>query len=70
MGFGAEVIFLLLLGLLVLGPKKLHAMLGELARARAQIENATRGFRSQLSAELDGSPKKSNTDRSHDQLGI
>jgi hypothetical protein len=43
-------------------------MLGHVARAKAQIENATRGFRSQLSAELDALPTK--TDRSHDQLGI
>ena len=66
MGFGAEILFVLLLGLLVLGPKRLVTMLGRVARARAQIENATRGFRSQLSAELHGSPMKSNTDRSHD----
>jgi hypothetical protein len=32
MGFGAEVLFLLLLGLLVLGPRQLHAMLGQVAR--------------------------------------
>ena len=63
MGFGADVLFLLLLGLLVLGPRQLHAMLGQVARAKAQIENATRGYRSQLSAELHGSPTKSNTDR-------
>jgi Sec-independent protein translocase protein TatA len=70
MGFGADVLFLLLLGLLVLGPRQLHAMLGQVARAKAQIENAIRGLKSQLSAELHASPRKSNTDRSHDQLGI
>jgi hypothetical protein len=58
MGFGAEVLFLLLLGLPVLGPRQLHAMLGQVARAKAQIENATRGFKSQLSADLHASPRK------------
>ena len=32
--FGAEVLFLLLLGLLVIGPEQLHVMLGQLARAK------------------------------------
>jgi Sec-independent protein translocase protein TatA len=70
MGFGAEILFVLLLGLLVLGPKRLVTVLGRVARAKAQIENATRGFKSQLSAELHATPRKSNTDPSHDQLGI
>jgi hypothetical protein len=41
-GFGTEILFMLLLGLLVLGPKRLHAMLGHVARAKAQLENALR----------------------------
>ena len=53
MGFGTEILFMLLLGLLVLGPKRLHTMLGHLARAKAQFEEASRGFKSQLGAELD-----------------
>jgi uncharacterized repeat protein (TIGR03803 family) len=40
-GFGTEILFMLLLGLLVLGPKRLHAMLGHVARAKAELENAT-----------------------------
>jgi Sec-independent protein translocase protein TatA len=51
-GFGAEILFVLLLGLLVLGPKRLHAMLGDVARAKAKFEEASRGFKSQLTAEL------------------
>jgi hypothetical protein len=39
------------------------------ARAKTQIENATRGFKSQLSAELHASPRKSNTDRPHKSVG-
>jgi Sec-independent protein translocase protein TatA len=53
-GFGPEVLFLLLLGLLVLGPKRLHTVLADVARAKAQFEEASRGFKSQLTAELEG----------------
>ena len=45
MGFGAEILFVLLLGLLVLGPKRLVTMMGQVARAKSQVENATRSFK-------------------------
>jgi len=38
-GFGTEILFVLLLGLLVLGPKRLHAMLAHVARAKAGFEH-------------------------------
>ena len=53
MGLGTEILFILMLGLLVLGPKQLHTLLGHVARAKAQFEEASRGFKSQLTAELD-----------------
>ena len=53
MGFGTEILFMLMLGLVVLGPKRLHVMLGHVARAKTELENATRGIKSQLGAELD-----------------
>jgi Sec-independent protein translocase protein TatA len=52
-GFGAEILFILLVGLLVLGPKRLHTVLGDVARAKAKFEEASRGFKSQLTAELE-----------------
>jgi Sec-independent protein translocase protein TatA len=52
-GFGTEILFMLVLGLLVLGPRRLYAMLGHMARAKAELENATRGIKSQLAAQLD-----------------
>jgi Sec-independent protein translocase protein TatA len=55
-GFGTEILFILMLGLLVLGPKRLHAMLGHVARAKSELENAARGIKSQLAAELDAAP--------------
>ena len=44
MGFGTELLFMLMLGLVVLGPKRMHAMLGHVARAKAELEKATRGI--------------------------
>ena len=61
MGLGAEVLFIIIVGLLVLGPKKLHALLGHVARAKAQFEEASRGFKSQLAAELDATHPEEKT---------
>jgi hypothetical protein len=52
-GFGMEILFVLFIGLLVLGPKRLHTILGRVAKAKAEFENAARGLKSQLAAELD-----------------
>jgi Sec-independent protein translocase protein TatA len=48
-----EILFVLFIGLLVLGPKRLHTILGRVAKAKAEFENAARGLKSQLAAELD-----------------
>jgi Sec-independent protein translocase protein TatA len=71
-GFGTEILFMLMLGLVVLGPKRLHAMLGHVARAKAELENATRGMKSQLSAELDAVHHEGGTETaeaSHELVG-
>jgi hypothetical protein len=68
-GFGIEILFLLLLGLLVLGPKRLHSMLAYVAQAKAELENATRGLKSQLAAELDAVRLPGRTDCSHVLVG-
>jgi Sec-independent protein translocase protein TatA len=65
-GFGTEILFMLMLALLVLGPKQLHAMLGHVARAKAELENATRGIKSQLTAELDAAHHEGETMTSHE----
>jgi len=68
-GLGTEVLFIVMLGLLVLGPKQLHALLGHVARAKAQLEEARRGLRSQLALELDATDQKGRTDASHESVG-
>ena len=69
MGFGLEILFVLMLGLLVLGPKQLHTLLAHVARAKAELENATRGLKSQLAAELDAASGTGKTDCSHALVG-
>jgi len=53
MGFGTELFFFVALGVIVLGPKRLHTMIGHMARARARFEETTEAFKSQLGEELD-----------------
>ena len=54
MGFGTELPLLLALGFVVLGPKRMHAMLGHVARSKAEFDKASRGLKSQLTAETKG----------------
>jgi Sec-independent protein translocase protein TatA len=68
-GFGMEILFVLMLGLLILGPKRLHTMLAHVARAKAELENATRGLKSQLDAELDAARGPGQADCSHVLVG-
>ena len=53
MGLGPEIVFILVLGLLILGPRRLHTLIGHVARAKAQFEEASRGLKSQLAAEFE-----------------
>ena len=69
MGFGTEILFIIMLGLLVLGPKHLHTLLGHVARAKAQFEEASRGFKSQIAAELEATHQEGETDASHEVVG-
>ena len=69
MGLGTGILFVLMLGLLVLGPKQLHTLLGHVARTKAQFEEASRGFKSQLAAELDAAHQEGGTDASHELVG-
>jgi len=68
-GLGTEILFILVLGLLVLGPKQMHTLLGHVARAKAQFEEASRGLRSQLTAELDATHVIKETDALHASAG-
>jgi Sec-independent protein translocase protein TatA len=64
-----EILFVLFIGLLVLGPKRLHMILGHVARAKADLENAARGLKSQLASELDAAHGAGTTECSHVLVG-
>jgi Sec-independent protein translocase protein TatA len=68
-GIGTELVFVLVLGLLLLGPKRLPAILAHVARAKAQLENATRSFKSQLEAELEAGDPTRQTNSPQETLG-
>jgi Sec-independent protein translocase protein TatA len=72
-GSGMEILFVLMLGLLVLGPKRLQTLMAHVARAKAELENAARGLKAQLAAELaaelDAEPGADTTDCSHVLVG-
>jgi Sec-independent protein translocase protein TatA len=63
-GFGTEILFIIVLGVLLVGPKRLPAILGHLARAKAQFEKATQSFRSHIEAELEAKPDNGEADSS------
>ena len=69
MGSGTEILFILMLGMLLLGPKQMHRLLGHVARAKAQFEEASRGLKSQLAAELETTHRETETDASHELAG-
>ena len=69
MGLGTEILFILALGLLILGPRRLHTLVGHVARAKAQFEEASRGLKSQLEAELDATHQDRETNTSHELVG-
>ena len=70
MGFGTEILFMLVLGFLLLGPKRLPTILGHLARAKHQFEKASRGLRSQLEAELEVEHRNGQTDSAQETVGL
>ena len=59
MGFGTELLFVLLLGFLILGPKQMHAVLGRVARAKAEVDKIASDLKTQLTAELEATPRTS-----------
>ncbi len=67
MGFGTEILFILALAGLLLGPKRLHTVLGQVARAKAQFEKTTRSLKTQLEEELEARNRDSSQELAGDQ---
>lgn len=62
MAFGSELVMMAGLGFVVLGPKRMQSLLGQVARVRSEVEKASRGLKAQLSEELQGSEAAETTD--------
>jgi transcriptional regulator with GAF, ATPase, and Fis domain len=63
------ILIMLMFGLLVLGPRQLHTLLGHVVRAKAQFEEASRGLKVQLAEELDAANQNRETDASSELAG-
>jgi len=50
-GLGTELLLVLLLRFLILGPKQMRALVGRVAHVKAEFDKATRSFKSHLTAE-------------------
>jgi Sec-independent protein translocase protein TatA len=68
-GFGTEILFMLVLGFLLLGPKRLPTILRHVARAKTQLKRATRSFTSELEAQLAAQPRDGNPGSSEESAG-
>ena len=66
MGLGTELPLLLALGFVVLGPKRMQATLRQVARAKAELDKAICGIKSQLPAGAKGALQgRRNDDETH-----
>ena len=57
MGVGTEILFIIVVAVLLLGPKRLPTILEHIARAKAHLENASRNLKSELGAQLAARPR-------------
>jgi len=69
MGFGTEILFMIVLGFLLLGRKRLPTILGHVARAKAQFERATHSLKSQLAAEFETEGRRGKTEAYQSTMG-
>ncbi len=68
MGFGSEVLFIIALVFLLLGPKQLPAILEHIAHAKAQLKSATHNFASELNAALETSSRQQVMDSARERV--
>lgn len=68
MAFGSELVMMAGLGFVVLGPKRMHSLLGQVAHIRSEIERASRGLRNQLSEELHPTNSRTSEEETAEQV--
>jgi Sec-independent protein translocase protein TatA len=65
---GVEILIGLALAFVVLGPERMHTMLGHLGKAKAQLEKATQETRQQLTGQLSDASRVRDEKRRADLL--
>ena len=56
-GFGTEFMLFCGLGYVLLGPKRMHALLQHIARAKREFEKTQRALKAELTTRLDAAPR-------------
>lgn len=54
MGFGTELLLLVVVGFLLLGPKRMQEAFRLVAKAKSKLDETTRELKSQLASEIEG----------------
>ena len=70
MAFGTEMVLLLGAGFVVLGPKRMQSMIGQIGRAKAQFDKASRALMTEVSGGLQqaaGAPASAKADNFDDR---
>ena len=60
MGFGTEVLLLVVVGFLVLGPKRMQEVVRQVASVKAKLSQTSREIQSQFAAEIEGETDRQN----------
>ena len=58
MGFGGGLLLLFFIGFVVLGPEQMHKLLGQVVRAKAQLDKATHNLKANLAEQLEARAPK------------
>jgi Sec-independent protein translocase protein TatA len=53
---GAELLLGVAIAFVLLGPKRMHWLLGHMGRTKVELDKASRGIKSRLAAELQPAP--------------
>ena len=62
MGLGTELPLLVAFGFVVLGPKRMQAVLGHVARAKAELHKASRRIKFQFPGEIEAALQNGRSD--------
>jgi len=62
-GFGTEVLLFTALGYVILGPKRMQTLLGQIARVKAEFDRTRREIKSQITTDGAGEISSGDSER-------